>query len=322
MADDRFTPTTLDIPAELTETLLSLNRLLDLDLSIIQDSYDLENLARFEPIDETGIRKHRVLAEIGERALEGLDVRDLFDQMVIHVAESFKAERCDLWEATEGGSVLVLRSGFGWPVPEIGVRTIVIEPGTEFDFIRDHRRTISTPDWESEHRFRKSSLVDAVPMRGSLWVRLSAESRFFGILAVHFKNKRTFSHADFDFLQSVSNIFSTAIVRQEEMERGKENERRLRRLVDQLPAGALYLMNGQIVVNGAFEVMTGFDRGEMTTIEDWQRIVLRLDEKPLLPDEDLSTADRGIVTHHSAVIRPRMAKSAHVRHRLVSLTGG
>ena len=291
-----------ETPEDLAETILSLNRLLDLDLSIIQDSYEIENSSRSAPIDENGIRKHRVLAEIGERALGGIDIHDLFDQVVIHVAEGFAADRCELWESTEDRTRLTLRSGFRWPVSEIGHRMIPIEPGNEFDFVRDHRRAISTPDWNIEKRFKKSNDVELEPMASSLWVRLSADSQLFGILAVHFKGKRSFSHADYDFLQSVSNVLSTAIVRQAELERRTENERRLRRLVDQLPAGALFLSQGQIVVNRSFEEMTGFDRGELTTIEDWQRILLRQDEKSPLPD-DLSIDDKGLVTHRSALIR-------------------
>lgn len=288
---------------ELTETILSLNRLLDLDLSIIQDSYELENLARSEPIDETGIRKHRVLAEIGGRALEGLNVHDLFDQVVIHVAESFSADRCDLWEVTSVDRQFLLRSGFGWPVEKIGRQTVTLMAGSEFDFVIDHRRAIATSDWKKEQRFERSPGTETEPFESSLWVRLSAESHHYGILAVHFRTSRSFSHADFDFLQSVSNILSTAVARQREIQRQTENEQRLRRLVDQLPAGALYLSNRQIVVNSAFEEMTGFDRGELSTIEDWQRILLRQEEKATNGESNPSLDDKGIVIHRSAVIR-------------------
>jgi len=288
---------------EFAETILSLNRLLDLDLSVIQDSYELENLARSEPIDETGIRKHRILAEIGGRALEGIKIHDLFDQVVVHVAESFSADRCDLWESAGADRPLILRSGFGWPVEEIGRRSVSIAAGSEFDFVVDHRRAIATPDWELERRFQKTKDSDLTPVRSSLWVRLSADSHQFGILGVHFFQKRSFSHADFDFLQSVSHILSTAIARQNEIERQTENEQRLRRLVDQLPAGALYLSNGQIVVNSAFEEMTGFDRRELTSIEDWHRILLRHEEKAESSESNPSLDDKGIVTHQSAVIR-------------------
>lgn len=50
-----------------------------------------------------------------------------------------------------------------------------------------------------------------------------------------------------------------------------QNKQRLRHLVEHLPAGAVYVEGQQLHLNGAAEVITGYSRGELTTLDEWFR---------------------------------------------------
>lgn len=52
-----------------------------------------------------------------------------------------------------------------------------------------------------------------------------------------------------------------------------ESERRLDRMVELLPVGAIYIEDGQITVNKAVETITGRSRDELRTLEQWLRTV-------------------------------------------------
>ena len=299
---------------ELCAVATSLNRRLDVDLCLIQDSYESASLARSTPIDETGVRKHRVLAQIGERALAGPSLRDLFDQAALLTAESFGADRCDVWEWDEASRSATLRSGYGWPPEEVGRLRVAVEPGAEFDFVFDHRRAIAVEDWSRETRFRKSVDMASRPSASGIFMRLRSDDGLFGVLGVHFGAPRAFSHADYDFLQSVGNILSTAVLRQKEDDRRRDNEQRLRRLVEGLPAGALYLSNRRVVVNHAFESMTGYDRTEIAAIDDWERIVLGGVSEGSSPLGESDAPDGAVVRRHVRIRR----KDGQERMLLVS----
>lgn len=57
--------------------------------------------------------------------------------------------------------------------------------------------------------------------------------------------------------------------RLESEKRQQESIRQLRFMVDNLPAGAVYVSGATIVVNRAVETITGYGREELATVDDW-----------------------------------------------------
>jgi PAS domain S-box-containing protein len=49
----------------------------------------------------------------------------------------------------------------------------------------------------------------------------------------------------------------------------KRKERRLRRIVDHLPAGAVHIKDGALAINRAAETITGYPRSELSTLKMW-----------------------------------------------------
>jgi PAS domain S-box-containing protein len=290
---------------ELRQTVISVEKLLDLDLAVIQDAFETEYQSRQRPMDEIGVRQQRVVAQISERALSGLPVRDLLDQVVVLLAECFSATCSEVFEIAEEPGRLILRSGYGWPTGLVGALAVDIRTGSEFEFLLGRRRGVACEDWSSESRFRPTLLAARGPVSSSIWVPLLTGEGHAGVLGVHFAQPRLLGPMDSDFVQSVANVIGTALERQRSDQRRQENEERLRRLVDRLPAGAIYLSEGFLYLNRAAEGMTGYGRGELRRLPDWQRIVVRSGVERTAPEESLLGQRSGTVTVRSELIRRR-----------------
>lgn len=300
---------------KLRRTTLAVGRLLDLDLTVIQDAYETEYLATQWPVDDSGVRQQRVVSQISERALGGDDSRHLMDQTAILVAECFRADRCEILELLPSKQEMVLRSAYGWARETIGASQFVVEPGGELEFVLERRRTVASEDVRSERRFQIRINPEADDIRSSLWVRISRGADAFGILGVHFRKERLFAASDSDFMLSVSNVLTTALERREAELRRRESEDRLRRLVERLPAGAVYVSDQRIFINSAVEAMTGFDRAELSTVNDWKRIVIEEGRAVGMPDPPFLNSLVGKATSSTAVIRRR-----DQQERLVEIT--
>jgi PAS domain S-box-containing protein len=67
----------------------------------------------------------------------------------------------------------------------------------------------------------------------------------------------------------------TELRRLEAERRQQETHRRLRFMVENLPAGAAYVSGDAIQVNRATEAMTGYSRSELTTLDEWFSVLFR-----------------------------------------------
>jgi PAS domain S-box-containing protein len=295
--------------------IVSVEKLLDLDLAVIQDAFETEYQARQRPMDEMGVRQQRVVAQISERALSGFQVRDLLDQVVVLLAECFHANCSEVFECTADLGRLVLRSGYGWPTGLVGALTVEVRPRSDFEYLLGRRRSVACEDWVSENRFAPTYLAARGPVSSSIWVPLVTGEGHFGLLGVHFAQPRLLGPMDADFMQSVANVIGTALERQRSDQRRQENEERLRRLVDRLPAGAIYSSEGKFYLNRAAEAITGFDRGELRTLAAWERNVIRPGSERPASEESFLRDRPGTVSIRTETIRRRDGQE-----RLIEIT--
>lgn len=75
--------------------------------------------------------------------------------------------------------------------------------------------------------------------------------------------------ATFEFAPVFSAIVTDITERVEAEQALRESERRLRRMVENLPAGAVYVEGNSPFLNRTAEQITGYDRNEIQTLDDW-----------------------------------------------------
>ncbi|MFG0330621.1 MAG: PAS domain S-box protein [Phycisphaerales bacterium] len=61
----------------------------------------------------------------------------------------------------------------------------------------------------------------------------------------------------------------------------RRSERRLRRMVERLPAGAVYVDDVEIFCNQTIEEITGYSRKELTTLDEWFRVLFGVEGRSI-----------------------------------------
>lgn len=259
--------------ADLAAAVASLDRLLDVDAALIQDAFHQEYLSRQHPIEEARIVQQAALARLGERALTAESIQEFGPQAVLLVAEALWVERCSLFELNEAGDELTLRAGFGWDAEEIGVAQVENSRETQCGYTLLIGVPVVVDDLPSETRFAGHPRLHEARLRFGASVPIGPRERPYGVLAVHSKQKRRRNEGDVAFLSAVATMLEIVRERGATLAALRESEARLRRMVEQLPAGAAYLEGEQLTINRALEEITGYQRDEAPSLAAWAALL-------------------------------------------------
>ena len=162
------------------------------------------------------------VADLGQQALEGIDLVQLFDQAVALVVDSLALDFCQLWELVPAGDALRLRAGHGWDHPMIGTLTVPVDPLSQPGYTMKAGDRVLVQDVTLECRFAPPSFLIERGVKSGISVSIPGPDQPFGVLGGHVLDERIFTPEDASFFQSVSNILGAAIERQ----RGEEEVRR------------------------------------------------------------------------------------------------
>jgi len=177
----------------------------------------LQNLRRFQTerrmTGELAARasQQAVVAQLGQRALAGMDVQELFDEAAAMVESVLKIENVSLLEVLPGDGALLLRSGVGWSKnsperlgldPEDWVQARRTVASGEPFIVEDYAAPGAPPVPTLLHRHHVGSGV-TVPIPGT--------DSPFGVIAVHSSVAHRFSIHDLDFITSLAHVLAGAI---------------------------------------------------------------------------------------------------------------
>ncbi|RCS48262.1 GAF domain-containing protein [Bremerella cremea] len=280
----------------------SLDKRLDLDLAIMADAYHIEYQVRQVPVDHARLKQQKLLAVLSGDALAGAALETLYDQAVAYLMETFAGDFAEYLEYRPADQTFCLRSAAGWPLPEEDEPVDRCSQDAYFRFITSMRDCVGIEDHDLNTelsppiRYREHRIVS------SLQVAVRSEDDVYGILAVHFQKRRQFRASDYDFMVSMANLIANAVHRKGIESQRQQSEHQVRRLIDRLPAGAVYVAGHHLQVNQAVEVMTGHDREQLATIDDWNRLLVESsDYSSAQPD---ASAEGTIHQSEVRIVRP------------------
>lgn len=129
----------------------------------------------------------------------------------------------------------------------------------------------------------RSPGIDPPRRMSLLGVPLWSNGEVAGVLSMQREDGQPFSEADLDLITRFGHLASLALhnaqlytaAQQELAERRhmeealRQSEQRLRRMVEQLPAGAVYVDDGKLTLNRQAEQITGYRRAELPTLDAW-----------------------------------------------------
>lgn len=278
----------------------TLNRLLDLDQILIHAAYDAEFHARQTPIHSARLLQQRWLTRISERALSGTSLEELLDVGLLAVIESLKPDVAAVLIPVPGLDCWRVVSETGWLQ---AARQLRIESQDWFAAALRSTDPLISEDLRADPRFTLPPLLIDAGLISGVVARIGDDEEPFGVLSLGFNSRIRLTDADGDFIKSLTNLLTAALQRMQQTSRWQASERRLKRLVDRLPAGAVYVVDEELFINAAVEAITGFSRAELTHLGQWKAIVRDIDPVQAIPDPGLPGSSEGAVTRHRELLK-------------------
>lgn len=165
-------------------------------------------------------RQQEAVAQLGEGALSGTSLDEIFSEAARMVTELAEADYAEILELSQDRETLSLRAGHGWRDEVAGQSAATSEADTQVGLTLRSKKPVVVTDFATEERFTRSGRLEAHDVQSGASVTIAgSEGNPFGVLAVYCKHIRCISGTDVRFLQSVANVLSSAIRAGQDQER-------------------------------------------------------------------------------------------------------
>ena len=168
-------------------------------------SQDVTELARAE-------QRQRVIAELGQRALEERDLDALLRHAVDAVGREVGVDGVGVLEVLPGGERARVRA-ISRREPLQGEVVIPIESGGVIDRALTHREPVVSSDLEADPELEISPLERQAGVRSVALVVIDGQTRPFGVLGAMSERPDHFGVEDTAFLTAISNVLADAVER-------------------------------------------------------------------------------------------------------------
>lgn len=154
-----------------------------------------------------------VVAQLGQLALRGCDLNELFNEAVKQVAQKLNVEYCKVLELLPGEKELLLRAGVGWKEGLVGHATVGTGTDSQAGYTLLSKEPVVVEDLRAEKRFSGLPLLHEHEVVSGMSVIISGRDKPFGVLSAHTTRRHTFTKDDINFLQAVANVLAGTIER-------------------------------------------------------------------------------------------------------------
>ncbi|MEB3281575.1 MAG: PAS domain S-box protein [Lyngbya sp.] len=183
---------------------------------VISMAADITERKQAEVALATRLRQQAIVTQLGEMALSGCPLIELFDQTTELVAESLSAQYCKLLELLPDGERLLLRSGVGWREGLVGKAILGSDNNSQASYTLAVDEPVIVENLTTESRFNGPSLLrEHRVISGMSTIIEGRNHRPFGVLGVHSTEQRHFTPDDVNFVQAIANLLAEAIARKQ-----------------------------------------------------------------------------------------------------------
>lgn len=212
----------------------------------------------------TRVRQQQVVAELGQQALLGTPLSDLFTETVTRLAETLGVEYCEVLELLPEGKALLLRAGVGWHDGLVGQGTVSADVDSQAGYTLLVGEPVIVHDLREETRFSGPALLHEHGVVSGVSVVIHGHQQPFGVLGVYTTKRSTFTNDDVHFLQSVANLLAMAIERWQREEALRQSRDQLEIILHGIKEGiTVQAPDGNLIyANAAAAQLIGYDSVE------------------------------------------------------------
>lgn len=173
------------------------------------------------------VRKQQALAEFSHAALRSDDAEQLATGASEMISRILEPDLVNVLRLNLDSDVFTLWAGTGWPDDIVGNFRIANDPEDHAGYTMLSDEPLISPDLRSETRFRPAGLLLELGVRLSIGVPIDNAQEAYGILGVHFTERKQLPAEDVVFLQAVANTLAAAIRRSRYRQRLEANNKDL-----------------------------------------------------------------------------------------------
>lgn len=205
------------------------------------------------------LRQQAAIAELGQGALAGMDLRELMQATASCLAEVLAIDMVEVLELLPDGEQFAMRGHVGW-----GKLHLVPVAETHSGLCLTTRRPVIVDDTATEDRFSTAGFLrETHGVISGLAVPMIVSGRELGAISVHSRVAREFSEDEVYFVSSAANVVAAAMERRRAEEELEQSSARLRAVIDASPA-VIYLkdLDGRLTLaNRRFDELFGIVPG-------------------------------------------------------------
>jgi two-component system, cell cycle sensor histidine kinase and response regulator CckA len=265
-----------------------------------------------------------VIAELGLFALASKDLSPVFEKAVAAVAKTLEVELCKVLQLLPDGKELLLRTGVGWHEGLVGRAKVKTDTASQAGYTLRSSAPVIVEDGCTETRFALPPLLLDHGVVSGISVLIPGQVRPFGVLGAHTQQRRTFTHDDANFLQSIANVLAQQIERNQFEEDLRKSEERFSKAFRSSPLAITISSKTEgryLDVNEAFLRLLGYHRQDVigrtaTELNFWIEPQRRLEMLQQLGESGRVTAFPAQYTTSRGEIR-----QAEVSAELIDLEG-
>lgn len=157
------------------------------------------------------VTQHTAVAELGDRALNSLDLETLMTESVNYVQKSLDVDFTKVLQLLPGGDELIMRAGVGWSPGAVNRAKVSSGAESQAGYTLLSNEPVIVNDLDSESRFSGPALLKNHGVRSGISVIIAGHGMPWGVFGAHSRDQRQFTSDDVYFLQSVANVLAGAI---------------------------------------------------------------------------------------------------------------
>ncbi len=162
-----------------------------------------------------GIRakQQKALADLGRMAMEKPGMQEVFEETVELIAQTLDVEFCKILEVDPETNDFLMRACVGWPAEMVGRAKISHGEASQAAFTLASEYPVVVDNLMAERRFEGAGLLWNWGARSGITVRIGQRNRPYGVLGVHSRVARSFSHDDVHFVEAAANLLAATLDR-------------------------------------------------------------------------------------------------------------